>query len=231
MALVTFSYTLECEGKWIDSGTKTFRPGDGTLLPLIESHLKNMRIGEEVTVPLPSDTYGEFDPKAEFSVDRNNEKISGYELKAGSPVEGEENGQAIHLVIDEKDGRSRQLYVKKLGKKSVVLTTNHPLAGKEVMCKLMLMEIKPDKPHYPKTVNAGPSNYYPIRTPCRRCRGAGRQVCMVCGGSGQRSIPCSRLVPGYPPRTEYYNKSYSCSSCRGGWKVCVYCHGTGREKS
>ena len=120
---VSIHYTLKVDGKIVDTSRERdplkYVHGEGQIIPGLSRELEGLRAGERKSVTIsPEDGYGAVDPEAfqEVSNDRLPEDIDpevGMTLQATSP-----SGQQQLLRITEvKDS-------------SVVVDTNHPLAGK-----------------------------------------------------------------------------------------------------
>ena len=66
--VVTLSYTLEVDGKVVDSSEESddlqFIQGAGEILPALEEKLYGMKVGDsQKVILLPVDGYGEVDPE------------------------------------------------------------------------------------------------------------------------------------------------------------------------
>lgn len=105
--------------------------GKGQLIPGFEKGLLNMKVQEKKTVTVPSDeAYGEVRkdlfqeiPKTELPPEINPEIGMG-------------------LVAKNPDGTERQLRIAEVKKDSIVLDANHPLAGRDLVFDLELVDIK-----------------------------------------------------------------------------------------
>lgn len=133
---VKVHYTGKLEnGQVFDSSVERGEPiqftlGQGQLIPGFEKGLIDMRVNEKKTVNIPmEEAYGETNeqliqevPKSQLSEDI--EPKVGMGLITQTP-----NGQEINLVVTEvKD-------------ESIVVDGNHPLAGKNLIFDLELVEI------------------------------------------------------------------------------------------
>lgn len=137
---VSLEYTL-----WLDEKTAVdsnvggeplhYVVGSGGLVPGVEKALIGMHVGERksVTVP-PEEGYGERVKDAYQEVSKD--QIPADAMEVGTVLTGEApNGQKFTVTIDQiKDD-------------TVVLDTNHPLAGKTIYFSLRVLDIKvPEKP-------------------------------------------------------------------------------------
>ena len=98
-----------------------FIVGKGQIIPGLEKELIGMNVGDkkQITV-LASEAYGEVNPDAVDELPK--EQFAGIDLQPGLPLYGQgENGETIQVVVKEvKDN-------------SVVIDYNHPLAGKDLV--------------------------------------------------------------------------------------------------
>lgn len=104
--------------------------GCGQLLPALEAALDGLRIGEKATVELePDAAFGGWDPAAVIEIAR--EELPP-EAAPGDVFEAEhESGTTLLLkVLDVRDD-------------SVLLDTNHPLAGQRVLFDLEVLAVRP----------------------------------------------------------------------------------------
>ncbi|WP_209401799.1 peptidylprolyl isomerase [Pseudozobellia sp. WGM2] len=133
---VKVHYTGKLEdGQVFDSSVERGEPlqftlGQGQLIPGFEKGLIDMKVNEKKTVNIPkTEAYGETNeqliqevPKSQLSDDI--EPQVGMGLVSQTP-----NGQEINLIVkDVKDD-------------SIVVDGNHPLAGKDLVFDLELVEI------------------------------------------------------------------------------------------
>lgn len=107
-----------------------FGVGNGQVIPGFDNAVLGMKVGEEKTFKIePKDAYGEVDenlvqqvPKSAFP--------PNMELKVG-----------MTLGMHSPDGQRLTVVVKEIGKDSVKLDMNHPLAGKRLTFKIKILEI------------------------------------------------------------------------------------------
>lgn len=108
-----------------------FTMGQGQLIPGFEKGLLDMQVNEKKTIEIPADeAYGQ--PRQELiqEVDKNQ---LPEEIK---PEPG------MGLVSKSPDGREMNLVVKEVKEDSIVVDGNHPLAGKDLIFDLEVVEIK-----------------------------------------------------------------------------------------
>lgn len=108
-----------------------FTMGQGQLIPGFEKGLLDMKVNEKKTINIPAEeAYGA--PRAELvqEVDKNQ---LPEEIK---PEPG------MGLVSKSPDGREMNLVVKEVKENSIVVDGNHPLAGKDLVFDLEVVEIK-----------------------------------------------------------------------------------------
>jgi len=134
--VVSLEYTLQVEGEIVDSTGEDehiqFIQGYGQIIPGLESQIYGMSSGEskEVTVPA-EEAYGELDEDALGIVPRD-------EFPPDMPLE-----KGVALQLHDEDGEKFDAYVESVGKKSVEINLNHPLAGKELHFSVKVLELRP----------------------------------------------------------------------------------------
>lgn len=135
---VSIEYTLRIEGtvglKVIDSNVKdaplTFIHGKKTILPALEKALVGMKIGEKTQVTLrPEEGYGLVNPTAIIEVKKD--KIPKAALKVGTKLQAK-----------QKNGVTKDIVVTEILEDTVILDSNHPLAGKNLYYEVTILDIK-----------------------------------------------------------------------------------------
>lgn len=132
---VKLEYTLTDEkGTILDTnkGKKplTYTHGQGQIIPGLEKALNGLRAGEEKHVVIrPEEAYGLIKPEAVVEVPK--ERIPP---KLQTP--------GAHLVARNKDGQPIHAFVKEVKEKTIVLDTNHPLAGKALTFDVKVVDIE-----------------------------------------------------------------------------------------
>ena len=133
---VGLDYTLTVEGKVVDStdgkSPLHYIHGRGQIIPGLERQLVGLHVGDskEVTVD-PKDGYGPLDPAAIVEV-KKDQLPKDITPSAGMVLRGV-----------NPDGRSFRASVKAVKDTTVLLDLNHPLAGKTLVFKVKITDIKP----------------------------------------------------------------------------------------
>ena len=108
-----------------------FTLGEGQLIPGFENGLIDMKLNEKKTINIPKEeAYGE--PREEL--------IQEVEKSQLPPEIAPEVGMG--LVSKGPDGREMNLLVAEVKENSIVVDGNHPLAGKDLIFDLEVVEIK-----------------------------------------------------------------------------------------
>lgn len=108
-----------------------FTMGEGQLIPGFEKGLLDMKVNEKKTVEIPSEeAYGA--PREELVQEVEKSQLPE-EIK---PEPG------MGLVSKGPDGREMNLVVKEVKENTIVVDGNHPLAGKDLIFDLEVIEIK-----------------------------------------------------------------------------------------
>ncbi len=138
--VVTFDFTLRLNDDEIADTTQGQMPlrfvvGQGQLLPALEDAMIGMIVGEErhITVE-PADGYGEWDEDALEEVALS-ELPEDVELEEGAALE-----------VTDSEGETYEATVYEVGKDSVVLDYNHPLAGETLQFDVKVIDIRPATP-------------------------------------------------------------------------------------
>jgi len=132
-----FSLVLE-DGHIIDSNFEsepaTFSVGDGNLLPGFESTLMGLVNGDEreFTVP-PEQAFGQHNPQNVQAVERGN--FDQEELELGAMFSFQNgDGELPGVIVDVDDNE-------------VMIDFNHPLAGKNIIFQVKIIDIAPKNIH------------------------------------------------------------------------------------
>jgi FKBP-type peptidyl-prolyl cis-trans isomerase SlpA len=108
-----------------------FTLGQGQLIPGFEKGLINMKLNEKKTINIPKDeAYG--DSREDLIQEVQKSELPD-EIK---PEVG------MGLVSKSQDGREMNLLVAEVKEDSIVVDGNHPLAGKDLIFDLEVVEIK-----------------------------------------------------------------------------------------
>ncbi len=132
-----FSLVLE-DGHIIDSNFEsepaTFSVGDGNLLPGFESTLIGLVNGDEreFTIP-PEQAFGQHNPQNVQAVERGN--FDQEELELGAMFSFQNgDGELPGVIVDVDDNE-------------VMIDFNHPLAGKNIIFQVKIVDIAPQNIH------------------------------------------------------------------------------------
>ncbi len=136
---VTLHFALVLEdGDIIDSNFETapatFTVGDGNLLPGFESTLMGLVNGDEreFTIP-PEDAFGQHNPQNVQRVDRSN--FDQQELEIGAMFSFQNgDGELPGVIVEFEDDE-------------ILIDFNHPLAGKNIIFQVKIMNIAPQSLH------------------------------------------------------------------------------------
>jgi peptidylprolyl isomerase len=121
------------DGEVFDSsegrGTLQFEVGSGQLIPGFESAIIGKVVGDKVTANItPEEGYGLV--REDLIVSVPLDKMPG-DVEVGQALEAQgENGQ------------SAQVFVKEINEDNVVIDGNHPLAGKDLVFEIEVVEIQ-----------------------------------------------------------------------------------------
>ncbi len=132
--IVTFDYTMhDSDGNLVDSsqrsGPMRYLHGAGQLLPRLEEAMAGLEPGAETTVEIAhGDAFGEWDEAKVFEVPR-----------------GELPGEAfVGAAVSAQDpqGRPMSFTVVGLGEETARLDGNHPLAGKDLVFDVTVLNVE-----------------------------------------------------------------------------------------
>jgi FKBP-type peptidyl-prolyl cis-trans isomerase SlyD len=132
---ITIEYTLKLEDKTtVDSNVGAeplkYIQGEHQIIPGLETALEGLKVGDKKNVKVkPEDGYGVVDPNAFQEVEKS--RVPPEALVVGTPLEGRDpSGRPLHAIVHE---------IKEL---TVVLDTNHPLAGKTLFFEVKILDIQ-----------------------------------------------------------------------------------------
>lgn len=133
-SIVSVHYTGKfTDGNVFDSsegrGPLRFRVGSGQLIPGFEMAIIGKEVGDKVTTNIsPEDAYGVV--REDLIVSVPLDKMPG-QVEVGQALEAQgENGQ------------SAQVFVKEVNEDHVIIDANHPLAGKELVFEIEVLNIE-----------------------------------------------------------------------------------------
>jgi peptidylprolyl isomerase len=132
---VRIHYTCKLEDGTVadssnDTGPIEFALGKGDVIKGLDEAVMGMKVGQSKTLNIPPDkAYGLRHEEWALDVPRN-KMPEGIKAEAG-----------VCLEIPGEDGSSSTAMVKHVSESSVTLDFNHPLAGKELIFEVSLLEI------------------------------------------------------------------------------------------
>jgi FKBP-type peptidyl-prolyl cis-trans isomerase 2 len=104
-----------------------FQIGASQVIPGFENGLIGLNVGDKVTLNIPAvEAYGEV--RLDLIVEVKNEQLPG-KVELGQTLQTTTGGQTINLVVKE------------IYDNSVLLDANHPLAGKDLIFDIDVVEI------------------------------------------------------------------------------------------
>ena len=108
-----------------------FTMGKGQIIPGFEKGLMNMKLNEKKTITIPKEgAYGDINESLKQEVNKT-------ELpKDMTPKVG------MELVSQSTEGKERNLVVIEVKDDTIVIDGNHPLAGREIIFDLEVVDIK-----------------------------------------------------------------------------------------
>ena len=106
-----------------------FQVGSGQIIPGFEQAIMGKNIGEKVTVNITADdAYGQIREDLIVSVPKS--QMPG-DVEVGQPLQAQgDNGQTINVIVKE------------VNEENVMIDGNHPLAGKELVFDIEVVEIE-----------------------------------------------------------------------------------------
>jgi len=135
--VVKFHYTLKDKetGEVLDSSQQYGEPltvliGANNIIPGLERQMEGMEVGEKKTIEVKAEeAYG---PKDENLIQKIPiENFQGIELQKGLPLQAQTpDGQIINLVVVDFDD------------KEVTVDMNHPLAGKDLVFDVEIVDVR-----------------------------------------------------------------------------------------
>ncbi|SFA88567.1 peptidylprolyl isomerase [Poseidonocella pacifica] len=107
-----------------------FTVGSGQIIPGLDKAIEGMAVGDKQTVEVPfAEAYGESRPEALQAVPRQ-------EIPAEIPLD-----PGTQLQVQTPDGQTLPVTVVEVTESEVTLDANHPLAGKDLIFDVELVEI------------------------------------------------------------------------------------------
>ena len=134
--VVSVSYELKdiASGEVIDSNLEaaplTFIVGKGQIIPGLESEIVKLSQGDSDDIVVSAkDGYGEYDDAKIETLPR--EQFAGLEMSEGMTLYGQ-----------GEDGGTVQVIVKNFNNETVDVDFNHPLAGKDLLFAINIVEVR-----------------------------------------------------------------------------------------
>jgi len=129
--IVTLDYDLEVDGALIDSGPIQFLFGYGNIIPGLESEIEGMKLGEEKEILVSAEqAYGKYDPDLEIEFPLSSFP-ENFKIELGRPMR-----------LQDDQGRTFTGVAIELSAETVKLNLNHPLAGKDLLFKTAVKELR-----------------------------------------------------------------------------------------
>ena len=112
-----------------------FEVGSGSVIKGFDDGVTGMSVGEKKTITIPFDeAYGPRNPEMVIEMPKENFPKE-MELEVGMP-----------LMMSDQEGHQFQVAIAEIKEDSVMLDANHPLAGKDLVFDLELVDIGGAKP-------------------------------------------------------------------------------------
>ncbi len=133
---VHYTGKLKEDGTVFDSSLQRNEPleftlGQGSMIPGFESAVSGMKVGDTKVADIPVDNaYGE----------RREDMVLEVPKKDVPENISPEVGQ--RLAVQQKDGQSIPVTVTQITDNSITLDANHPLADKDLVFEIELLEVK-----------------------------------------------------------------------------------------
>jgi len=137
--VVRMDYTLSVDGEVFETSTKSepieFIQGYGQIIPGLERELYGLMPGQSKEVFVASnDAYGDLDPDAMMDVPRS-------EFGADIPLE-----PGVEVQVKNEDGEVMDARISKVQGDTVELDFNHPLAGKDLVFDVKIVDLRDATP-------------------------------------------------------------------------------------
>lgn len=134
--VVSIHYTLTLDdGQTVDSSSgrepMDYLHGAGNIIPGLEKQIDGRKAGDKFDVHLEAgDAYGEIDPEAVHKVSRS------------EFPEDAELGPGMQITAQDQAGNIQPLWIVNIDDSDVLLTANHPLAGKALNFNVEVVDIR-----------------------------------------------------------------------------------------
>lgn len=134
--VVSLDYKLRVDDEIIDASQENqpiqFIQGKGHIIPGLERQIEGMKIGESKEVYItPEEGYGVIDENAYGEIPRS-------EFPPDIPLEKD-----VVLQMRNNEGQVFDAVIEEVGDENVKLNFNHPLAGKDLLFNVTVVDIRP----------------------------------------------------------------------------------------
>lgn len=135
--VVSINYELKDanSGEILDSNKGAGKPlefllGRGQIIPGLENSIKELDVGSETDITVKAaEAYGEYNEEAKQTLPK--EQFAGIELTEGMTLFGQ-----------GEDGQNVQVTVKSFTDSEVTVDFNHPLAGKDLLFAINIIDVR-----------------------------------------------------------------------------------------
>ena len=114
----------------INAAPLSFIVGEGQIIPGLEEKIKDLKVGEKADIKVAAvDAYGVYDDNAVQTLPK--EQFAGLELQVGMTLYGQgEHGETVQVIV------------KNFNDETVEIDFNHPLAGKDLLFAINVVEVR-----------------------------------------------------------------------------------------
>lgn len=114
----------------INAAPLSFIVGKGQIIPGLEEKIKELKAGENADIKVAAaDAYGIYDDNAVQTLPK--EQFAGLELQVGMTLYGQgEHGETVQVIV------------KNFNDETVEIDFNHPLAGKDLLFAISIVEVR-----------------------------------------------------------------------------------------
>ena len=114
----------------INAAPLSFIVGKGQIIPGLEEKIKDLKVGEKADIKVAAvDAYGVYDDNAVQTLPK--EQFAGLELQVGMTLYGQgEHGETVQVIV------------KNFNDETVEIDFNHPLAGKDLLFAINVVEVR-----------------------------------------------------------------------------------------
>ena len=114
----------------INAAPLSFIVGKGQIIPGLEEKIKDLKVDEKADIKVAAvDAYGVYDDNAVQTLPK--EQFAGLELQVGMTLYGQgEHGETVQVIV------------KNFNDETVEIDFNHPLAGKDLLFAINVVEVR-----------------------------------------------------------------------------------------